>query len=58
MSRRRNGTNRAAAYLGLSMYGPMNTGKRKRPRGAGTPTEALNESISDRISENGGKING
>lgn len=39
MSRRRNGTNRAAAILGLSIYGPMNTGKRKRPQGAGTPIE-------------------
>lgn len=56
MSRRRNGTNRAAAYLGLSMYGPMNTGKKKRPRGAGTPVEALNTSINKRISNVGGKI--
>jgi len=54
VSRRRNGTNRAGAALGLSMYGPMNTGKRKCPRGAATPTEALNKSINDRISESGG----
>lgn len=58
MSRRRNGTNREAAALGLSIYGPMNTGKRKRPKGVATPVEGLNKSINDRISENGGKING
>ena len=54
MSRRRNGTNRAAAALGLSMYGPMNTGKRKRPKGAATPIEGLSKSINNRISETGG----
>lgn len=43
MSRRRNGTNRAAAALGLSAYGPMNTGKRKRPKGAATPSAGLNK---------------
>lgn len=55
MSRRRNGTNRAAAMLGLSIYGPMNTGKRKRPKGAATPIEGLNKQINSRIAENGGK---
>lgn len=54
MSRRKNETNRAAAALGLSMYGPMNTGKRKRPKGAATPIEALSKSINARIAENGG----
>lgn len=58
MSRRRNGTNRAAAALGLSIYGPMNTGKRKLPKGAKTPIEGLTKSINDRISESRGKING
>lgn len=57
MSLRCNGTNRAASILGLSVYGHMNTGKRKRPKGAATPIEGLNKSINDRISENGGKIN-
>jgi len=38
LSRRRNGTKRAAARLGLSMYGPMNTGKRKRPKEVAAPT--------------------
>lgn len=57
MSRRRNGTNRAGAMLGLSMYGPMNTGKRKRPGGAATPVEGLVKSINDRIAENERKIN-
>lgn len=37
MSRRKNGTNRAAAALGLNKYGWGNGGKRKRPKGAGTP---------------------
>lgn len=55
MSKRKNGTNRAAAALGLSMYGPMNTGKRKRPKGAAIPIEAINKLINDRIAENGGK---
>lgn len=40
MSRRKNGTNRAAAVLGLNPYGWGNGGKRKRPRGADTPTGA------------------
>ncbi len=57
MSRRWNGTNRAAAMLGLSMYGPMNTGKRKRPKGAATPIEGISKRINNRITENGWKIN-
>lgn len=55
MSRRKNGTNRAGAILGLSVYGPMNTGKRKRPKGTATPIEGLNKSINNRIAENGGE---
>ena len=54
MSKRRTRTNRAGAMLGLSMYGPMNTGKKKRPRGAATPIEGLSKSINDRIAESGG----
>lgn len=57
MSRRRNGTNRAAAMLGLSVYSAMNTRKRKRPKGTANPVEALTKSINNRIAENGGKIN-
>lgn len=58
MSRRRNGTNHAAFILGLSMYGPMNTGKRKRPKGAATPVEGLNKNqLGTSVPENGGKIN-
>lgn len=53
MSRRRNGTNWAAATLGLSIYGPMNTGKRKRPKGTVTPVEGFSKRINDRISGNG-----
>ncbi len=56
MSRRRNGTNRAAAALGLSIYGPMNTSKRKRPKGAATPVEGRSKSINARIAENGGEV--
>lgn len=56
MSRRTNGTNRAASALGLSMYSPMNTGKRKRPKGAATPVEAISKSINARIAKSGGKI--
>ncbi len=58
MSRRKNRTNRAASRLGLNPYGWGNGGKRKRPKGAATPIEGLRKSINDRISENGGKING
>ncbi len=58
MSRRRNGTNRAGSALGLSIYGPMNTGKRKCPKGVQDPIEAITKSVNDRIAENGGKING
>ncbi|MCI9591624.1 MAG: hypothetical protein HFG42_13965 [Lachnospiraceae bacterium] len=58
MSRRQNGTNRARAAIGLSVYGPMNTGKRKRPKGVEAPVEAITKSINARIAESGGKING
>lgn len=58
MSRRKNGTNRAATALGLSVYGPMNTKNRKRPKGAATPGAGLTRLINDRISKNGGKSNG
>lgn len=54
MSRRKNGTNRAAAALELNPYGWGNGGKRKRPRGAATPVEGLIKSINNRIAENGG----
>lgn len=37
MSRRRNGTNRAAAALGLNPYGWSNGKARKRPREVRTP---------------------
>lgn len=41
MSRRRNRTNQIARMVGLSVYGPMNTGKRKRPKGEGTPIRRI-----------------
>lgn len=56
MSRRWNGTNRAAAALGLNVYGWGNGGKRKRPKGAGTPVEAIAKSINARIAGNGGEV--
>lgn len=56
MSRRKNGTIRAAVAMGLSMYDPMNTGKRKRPKGAETPIQGLSKSINNRIAESGGKF--
>lgn len=40
MSRRKNGTNRAAAQLGINPYGWGNGGKRKRPKGVASPTGA------------------
>lgn len=58
MSRRKNGTNRAAARLGLNPYGWGNGGKRKSPRGMEVPAGAMDITINDRISEIGGKING
>lgn len=56
MSRRKNGTNRAAAALGLNPYGWGNGGKRKRPKGAATPIEGLNEKINSNITEKGKEI--
>lgn len=56
MSRRRNRTNQIAKIVGLSMYGPMNTGKRKRPKGVETPIEGLEKTINNKIAENGDKI--
>lgn len=40
MSRRRNGTNRAAAQLGLNHWGWGNGGQRKRPKGVASPIGA------------------
>lgn len=38
MSRRRNGTNRAGAAIGMNPHGWGNGGRRKRAAGAGTPS--------------------
>lgn len=43
MSRRRNGTNRAAAALGLNVYGWGNGKARKRPRETQTPVGQINK---------------
>lgn len=46
MSRRRNGTNRAAAALGLNVYGWGNGKARKRPRETQTPVGQINKTSS------------
>lgn len=43
MSRRRNGTNRAAAALGLNPYGWSNGKARKRPRELRTPVGQMDK---------------
>ena len=43
MSRRRNGTNRAAAALGLNPYGWSNGKARKRPREVQTPVGQMDK---------------
>lgn len=55
MSRRKNGTNRAAAALGLNVYGWGNGGKRKRPRGPETPAGAYKITYTGSLPEKGGK---
>lgn len=51
MSRRRNGTKRAATALGINPYGWGNGGNKKRLKGTATPIETLNKSINDRITQ-------
>lgn len=58
MSRRTNRTNRAASALWLSMYRPMNTGKRKRPKGESDLVLGHTKTHKFSLAENGGKING
>lgn len=54
MSRRKNGTNRAASALGLNPYGWGNGGKRKRPKGVKPPFGEYIKPCTISISENGG----
>lgn len=51
MSRRRNGTNRAAAALGINPYG-WGIGKaRKRPREVRTPVGQMKNNSTDNIAQ-------
>lgn len=51
MSRRRNGTNRAAAALGINPYG-WGIGKaRKRPREVRTPVGQIKNNSTDNITQ-------
>lgn len=58
MSRRRNGTNRAAAQLGLNPYGWGNGGKRKSPRELAAPIGANEITNTGSIPESGEESNG
>ena len=59
MSRRRNGTNRAAAALGLNVYGWGNGKARKRPREIQTPVGQMkNNAINNIAQEEGNSKDG
>ena len=49
MSRRRNGTNRAAAALGINPFGWENGKARKRPREVRTPVGQMKNNSTDNI---------
>ena len=49
MSRRRNGTNRAAAALGINPFGWGNGKARKRPREVRTPVGQMKNNSTDNI---------
>ena len=51
MSRRRNGTNRAAAALGINPYGWGNGKARKRPREVRTPVGQIKNNSTDNIAQ-------
>lgn len=51
MSRRRNGTNRAAAALGLNPFGWGNGKARKRPREVRTPVGQIKNNSTDNIAQ-------
>ncbi len=57
MSRRRNGTMRAAQMLGINPWGWGNGGKRKRPKGAIVSNGAHAKLLGSSISKDGGKVN-
>lgn len=51
MSRRRNGTNRAAAALGINPYGWGNGKERKRPREVRTPVGQMKNNTINNIAQ-------
>ena len=51
LSRRKNGTNRAAAALGLNPFGWGNGKARKRPREARTPVGQMKNNSTDNIAQ-------
>lgn len=51
MSRRRNGTNRAAVALGINPYGWGNGKARKRPREVRTPVGQIKNNSTDNIAQ-------
>lgn len=51
MSRRRNGTNRAAAALGINPYGWGNGKVRKRPREVRTPVGQMKNNTINNIAQ-------
>ena len=54
VSRRKNGTNHAAAALGLNPYGWGNGKARKRPREMRTPVGQMKNNSTDNIAQMGG----
>lgn len=51
LSRRKNGTNRAAAALGLNPFGWGNGKARKRPREMRTPVGQMKNNSTDNIAQ-------
>lgn len=51
LSRRKNGTNRAAAALGLNPFGWGNGKARKRPREVRTPVGQIKNNSTDNIAQ-------
>lgn len=54
MSRRKNGTNRAASVLGINPYGRGNGKARKRPREVRTPIGQMKNNTMDIVSQKTG----
>lgn len=56
LSRRKNGTNRAAAALGLNPFGWGNGKARKRPREVRTPVGQIKNNSTDNIAQDREKM--